>query len=96
MQTIYYSTPNYIRHTGNVVDLGEYRRKLEQAAQPEFEFYDLPCRPMRRDAELEQPAGRPASRAPRAARRALPLPDLGISLSVVVMALSFTLRVLVL
>ena len=93
MQTIYYSTPNYIRHTGNVVDLGEYRRKLEQASQPEFEFSDLPCRPMRRDAELERPAGRPASRA---ARRALPLPDLGISLSVVVMALSFTLRVLVL
>ena len=29
MQTIYYSTPNFIHHTGNVVNLAEYRRKLE-------------------------------------------------------------------
>ena len=28
MQTIYYTTPNFIHHTGNVVDLNEYRRKL--------------------------------------------------------------------
>lgn len=30
MQTVYYSTPNYIRHSGNVVDFTEYRRKLAQ------------------------------------------------------------------
>ena len=100
MQTMCYTTSNFIRHTGNVVDLGEYRRKLEQAAQPEPEFYDLPCRPLRRDSEeyacpvREQ---RPAPRRARsAARRALRLPDLCTTLSVLVMTLSFTLRVLVL
>ena len=30
MQTVYYSTGNYIRHSGNVVDFTEYRRKLAQ------------------------------------------------------------------
>lgn len=30
MQTVYYSTRNYIRHSGNVVDFTEYRRKLAQ------------------------------------------------------------------
>ena len=27
MQTIYYSTPHYICHEGNLVDLNEFRRK---------------------------------------------------------------------
>ena len=27
MQTLYYTTGNFIRHTGNVVDLTEYRRR---------------------------------------------------------------------
>ena len=31
MQTVYYTTHNFIRSTGNVVDLAEYRRKLAQA-----------------------------------------------------------------
>ena len=30
MQTLYYTTNNFIRHTDNVVDLSEYRRKLER------------------------------------------------------------------
>ena len=33
MQTLYYTTGNFIRHTGNVVDLTEYRRRLAQAQQ---------------------------------------------------------------
>ena len=33
MQTRYYATENFIRHTDNVVDLTEYRRRLEQARQ---------------------------------------------------------------
>ena len=47
MQTIYYSTPNFIRHTGNVVDLGEYRRKLEQVRQPAAGLPPLPRRERR-------------------------------------------------
>jgi hypothetical protein len=34
MQTIYYTTHNFIRHTENVVDLMEYRRRLERVAAP--------------------------------------------------------------
>lgn len=36
MQTVYYSTSNYIRHTGNLVDLTEYRRRLGRTAVPEM------------------------------------------------------------
>ena len=31
MQTIYFTTSNFIRHEGNLVDLTEYRRKLALA-----------------------------------------------------------------
>ena len=33
MQTIYYTTTNFIRHTDNVVDLSEYRRKMALAQE---------------------------------------------------------------
>ncbi|MBQ3135593.1 MAG: hypothetical protein IJB75_07270 [Oscillospiraceae bacterium] len=33
MQTMYYTTHNFIRHTDNVVDLTEYRRRLDRARQ---------------------------------------------------------------
>ncbi len=31
METIYFTTSNFIRHEGNMVDLTEYRRKLSLA-----------------------------------------------------------------
>ena len=31
MQTIYYSTTNFIQHRGNLVDLDEFRWKLARA-----------------------------------------------------------------
>ncbi len=34
MQTLYYNTGHYMRHTGNIVDLAEYRRRMELAQQP--------------------------------------------------------------
>lgn len=40
MQTIYFTTSNFIRHDGNLVDLTEYRRKLalvQGKAEPEQE-----------------------------------------------------------
>lgn len=97
MQTIYYSTSNFIRHTGNVVDLNEYRRRqaLAQegslAPQPEAEY--VPDR-----EEWERPALR-VVQLPQARqrRRRLSRPllwDLCASLSVVVMTLTFTVRVL--
>lgn len=34
MQSLYYSTDHYMRHTGNVVNLEEYRNKLALVQQP--------------------------------------------------------------
>ena len=36
MQTLYYSTSNWIRHTDNIVDLEQYRRKLSQWEKMQF------------------------------------------------------------
>jgi len=47
MQTLYYNTDRYMRHTGNVVDLAEYRRKLEQVRQPAAGLPPLPRRERR-------------------------------------------------
>ena len=90
MQTLYYTTGNFIRHTGNVVDLAEYRRRLDRAVrtgeEEEPELVSLPHPP-------EQPLRR--SRERRASRRALVL-DACASMGVVVMTLTFTFHVLAL
>ena len=90
MQTIYYSTTNFVRHTGNVVDLEMYRQKLALAEtgslapqleeQPEVWTDDRPV-PARERHSV------------RRARRAMGL-DCLASLCVVVMTLVFTLRIL--
>ena len=50
MQTIYYSTTNFIQHRGNLVDLDEFRWKLARARgeeQPDREeeppFFNIIC-----------------------------------------------------
>ena len=98
MQTIYYTTPNFIRHTGNVVDLAEYRRKLELtqegslAPQPREEIclsagYEEEDREVPRLREI-----RP--RRERKARRPLMMLDACASLCVVLMTITITLHVL--
>ncbi len=98
MQTMYYKTSNFIRHTGNVVDLNEFRRRQAAAAQrdslarqPEVEAY-LP---------EEEPGFQPVvltlspeeRRRTRRERRAWCL-DAYASLAVVLMTLVFALRVM--
>ena len=93
MQTIYYSTTNFVRHTGTVVDLETYRQKLalaqagslapqleEPAEQPELWTEETPVPARERNSA-------------RRARRAMRL-DCLASLCVVVMTLVFTLRIL--
>lgn len=84
MQTLYYTTSNFIRHTDNVVDLCEYRRKLERARS-----MSMNCD--RVQAECPPADARP--RAAAAARRGLML-DTCASLCIVVMTLTVTLHVL--
>ena len=92
MQTIYYTTASFIRHTGNVVDLEDYRRKLaltqEGSLAPQLEEPE--------PAEWEEESPAPAHRRNNSlrARRALRL-DCLASLCVILMTAAFTLRVLV-
>ena len=86
MQTLYYSTSNWIRHTDNIVDLEQYRRKLSQpedhqpAEGPEL-------------IVLPQPSAPRTRRSQRLRRRALLL-DAWASMGVLVMTLTFALRAL--
>ena len=96
MQTIYYQTSNFIRHTDNVVDLTEYRRKMALAQEgslapkPQEEDYGL-------EDSWEQPVLREITprtrRSQQRSQRAMLL-DLCASLSVVIMTLTFTVQVL--
>lgn len=85
MQTLYYTTSNFIRHTDNVVDLSEYRRKLDLARQEPV---------WQEDEERSESQARAASPRPRTAhRRGLTL-DACASMGILVMTLTFTMRVL--
>ena len=103
MQTIYYTTNNFVRHRENLIDLEEYRRRLSMAqagslAPQPRENYEL----QENWEEQEQPALRlltlsreeaRACRRERRERRAMVL-DLCASASVLVMTLAFTLHIL--
>lgn len=102
MQTIFYKTSHFIRHTGNLVDLEEFRHRTfaaqrdSLARQPE-----VLCEAREPDAAEEEHVFRPVvltlsqgeRRRARQVRRAWTL-DACASLAVVIMTLVFTLRVL--
>ena len=94
MQTIYYTTNSFVRREGNVIDLNEYRRRMEQdnickAREEE----PLPC-PIH---EIFPGASRMLTpeqlRRRRRVRQAWTL-DICASLGVVIMTAAFTVRVL--
>lgn len=83
MQTIYFTTSNYIRHEGNMVDLTEYRRKLALAqgqAEPE------------KKAEIQPVRARPAHR--RKTVLAGMMLDYAASIALIITALSFAAKIL--
>ena len=84
MQTIYFETTHFIRHTGNLVDLTEYRRKLEQIRQEE-------------QGEPESTAGQAATEYPaprRRARRVSMAADWVASAAIVVTMFTFLVKIL--
>lgn len=85
MQTLYYSTANWTRHTNNIVDLEQYRRKLSQAEDSQPEEPELIL--------LPQSSAPRARRSQRLRRRALLL-DACASMGILVMTLTFALRAL--
>jgi len=90
MQTMYYTTNNFVRHTGNIVDLSEYRRKLALAQEASCVEQE-PAESAMRAQGLEPRPRRSAAR--RQERRAMAL-DMWASMGVLVMTLTFTLHVL--
>lgn len=105
MQTMYYTTSNFIRHSGNVVDLTEYRRKqaLAQegslAPQPkvdedydyDFAFGELEPKHSWQPRIVENTPR--IRRANRRERRAWAL-DMCASLGVVVTTVALTIQIL--
>jgi len=84
MQTVYFTTSNFIRHEGNLVDLTEYRRKLALAqgqSEPMEEKETLP--PVR-------------TRTRRRTRTFMPgmMLDCAASVALIVTALSFAVKIL--
>ena len=94
MQTVYYQTSNFIRHTDNVVDLNEYLRKMDLAQEgslaPKPQVQDF-------EEEWEQPVLREVTpRRSRQREKRAKVLDLCARLSVVIMTLTFTIQLLVL
>ena len=97
MQTVYYTTRNFIRSTGNVVDLAEYRRKLAQA---EGSLAPVPQHTGHTEPSVVRPFPRLVESAPaEEPRKAHRLHRLSLdslaSIGVLLMTLTFTLRILV-
>lgn len=84
METIYFTTSNFIRHEGNVVDLTEYRRKLACAKQTAS-----PVEPL----QEESSAPRPRTVHRRIALSGMVL-DCAASVALIITALSFAFAVL--
>ena len=90
MQTLYYTTNNFIRHTDNIVDLSEYRRKLERMQEARLQWQEREEADEEGSVELRP---RPRCSATRRERRAALL-DLWASMGILVMTLTFTVHVL--
>lgn len=88
MQTLYYTTNNFVRHTGNIVDLSQYRRKLAAAEQMRMAWQEQDG-----DEEPVEVQPRPRRSQQRRERRAALL-DMWASMGVLVMTVTFTLYVL--
>lgn len=84
METIYFTTSNFIRHEGNVVDFTEYRRKLAQATTPKAAVV----------CPVEEEPAAPRQRTVR--RRVHPgvVLDCAASLALIITALTFTIAIL--
>lgn len=90
MQTLYYTTSNFVRHTDNIVDLSEYRRKLERLQADRLRWQE--CEE-EQECEPVEVQPRPRRSAQRRERKAALL-DMWASMGVLVMTVTFTLYVL--
>ncbi len=80
MQTLYYTTHNFVRRSGNVIDLCEYRSRMQDVQEEPVSAAPQPDR-----------AHTPPPSPPE---RLCLLMDSFASMSVILMTLTFTFRVL--
>jgi len=101
MKTVYYQTSHFIRHTGNIIDLEELRRRQALAQRDSLARQPEVLRGAEEPEELEETGFQPVvltltlsqRRRARRDRRAWTL-DACASLAVVFMTLVFALRVM--
>ena len=104
MKTMYYQTSHFISHTDNLVDLGEYRSKLEQVQRDSLARRREPLyEALEAEADgAEEPGFQPVVRTmspgqrrrARRERQAWRL-DACASLAVIVVTVLFALRMLI-
>ena len=90
MQTLYYTTSNFVRHTGNIVDLSEYRRKQERLQADRLRWQESEETD---ECEPAQVQPRPR-RSVQCRERKAALLDMWASMGVLAMTVTFTLYVL--
>ena len=100
MQTMYYTTSHFIRHTGNMVDLNEFRQRRLLAQQDNLarkSETDPASECPEKSAVFQPRVLTPNPRTNRALRRKRQawLLDTCASLGVVIMTISFALMVLI-
>lgn len=83
MQTIYFTTSNFIRHEGNLVDLTEYRRKLAQVQAQREPEEESPARPERARSVRRRWSFRPGM-----------MLDCAASIALILTALTFAVKIL--
>lgn len=86
MHTVYFATDRFIRHQDNLVDLTAYRQKLDALSSP--------CPELTAAEPLPCAVSSPAPHRRTVGERLAWLGDVWASMAVVVMTLTFTLRVL--
>lgn len=98
MQTIYTTTPNITCLRGNIVDLSEYRRRLDLEQEGSLAPQPDPFRPLSHweNAEAEEVSQLHPLPPRRTHHRASMALEACASLGILVMTLSFTLKVLAL
>lgn len=92
MQTVYFQTSKFIRHTGNLVDLTEYRRKLA-LAQETREAAVREIAPEEETVYVPLPRKSAQRRRARARLTGLLL-DWAASAALIIVALAFTVKIL--
>lgn len=96
MQTLYYTTNNFMTRRDNVVDLAQYRQKLQAAQAPPAEEQWVEEFPPCEETTPLETAYTPRPRKSRARRkqRTLWCSELCASAAIVVMAVAFTVQIL--